>query len=65
VASRIASLFDITVVFKMDNNGGENIGACSYFQGETPRSLRDKVTQIAGFSELREFLTMPFLIRAA
>ncbi len=43
----------------MDASGLENIKFRSYFQGETPRTLRDKVAQIAEFSELGEFLNMP------
>jgi ABC-type polysaccharide/polyol phosphate transport system ATPase subunit len=43
----------------MEANGWENIGFRGYFQGETPRTLRDKVAQIAEFSELGDFLNMP------
>ena len=59
VVGRIASLFEITLGFEMDANGWENIGFRSYFQGETPRTLRGKVAQIAEFSELDKFLDMP------
>ncbi|MEX0977534.1 MAG: ABC transporter ATP-binding protein, partial [Pirellulales bacterium] len=37
----------------------ENIAFRSYFQGETPRTLRDNVARIAEFSELGDFLNMP------
>jgi ABC-type polysaccharide/polyol phosphate transport system ATPase subunit len=59
VKGKIASLFDITLGFEMEANGWENIAFRSYFQGETPRSLRGKVAQIAEFSELGDFLNMP------
>jgi ABC-type polysaccharide/polyol phosphate transport system ATPase subunit len=59
VVGKIASLFEITLGFEMDANGWENISFRSYFQGETPRSLRSKVNQIAEFSELGDFLDMP------
>jgi ABC-type polysaccharide/polyol phosphate transport system ATPase subunit len=59
VVGKIASLFEITLGFEMDANGWENISFRSYFQGETPQSLRDKVAEIADFSELGEFLKMP------
>lgn len=59
VVGRIASLFEITLGFELDASGWENIAFRSYFQGETPRSLRGKVGQIAEFSELGEFLNMP------
>ncbi len=59
VTGRIASLFEITLGFEMDANGWENIGFRSYFQGETPRTLRGKIAQIAEFSELGKFLDMP------
>jgi lipopolysaccharide transport system ATP-binding protein len=59
VVGKIASLFEIALGFEMDANGWENIAFRSYFQGETPRTLRGKVDQIAEFSELGEFLNMP------
>ncbi|MBI3839413.1 MAG: ABC transporter ATP-binding protein [Planctomycetia bacterium] len=59
VVGKIASLFEITLGFELDANGWENIAFRSYFQGETPRTLRDKVAQIAEFSELGDFLNMP------
>jgi ABC-type polysaccharide/polyol phosphate transport system ATPase subunit len=59
VQGRIASLFEITLGFEMDASGYENIAFRSYFQGETPRTLRGKTAQIAEFSELGDFLKMP------
>ena len=59
VQGQISSLFDIALGFEMDANGWENIAFRSYLQGETPRTLKDKVQPIAEFSELGDFLDMP------
>ena len=59
VTGRISSLFDITLGFEMDASGWENIHYRGYLQGETPRSIKDKVEQIAAFTELGQFLDMP------
>src|SRR5438445_8804254 len=56
---RISSLFDIALGFEGDADGWENISYRGYLQGETPRSIRAKMEQIAEFSELGEFLNMP------
>jgi ABC-type polysaccharide/polyol phosphate transport system ATPase subunit len=59
VVGQIASLFEITLGFELDASGWENIAFRSYFQGETPRTLRDNMARIAEFSELGDFLNMP------
>ena len=59
VAGRICSLFDIMVGFEMEASGWDNIRFRSYLQGETPRTLRDKLPAIAEFSELERFLNVP------
>ena len=59
VEGRISSLFEITLGFEMEANGWENIAFRSYLQGETPRSIRDKMQGIADFTELGDFLNMP------
>jgi ABC-type polysaccharide/polyol phosphate transport system ATPase subunit len=59
VDGRISSLFDIALGFEGDASGWENISYRGYLQGETPRSMRDKIKPIAEFSELGEFLNMP------
>jgi ABC-type polysaccharide/polyol phosphate transport system ATPase subunit len=59
VQGRICSLFDIALGFEGDANGWENISYRGYLQGETPRSIRTKVREIAEFSELGDFLNMP------
>jgi ABC-type polysaccharide/polyol phosphate transport system ATPase subunit len=59
VVGKIASLFEIALGFESDASGWENIAFRSYFQGETPKTLRGKMAEIAEFSELGEFLNMP------
>jgi ABC-type polysaccharide/polyol phosphate transport system ATPase subunit len=59
VEGRISSLFDISLGFEADASGWENIAYRCYLQGETPRTVREKRDEIAEFSELGEFLTMP------
>lgn len=59
VEGRISSLFDIALGFEMDASGYENIFYRGYLQGETPRTVREKLQGIADFSELGEFLNMP------
>lgn len=59
VEGRISSLFEIAVGFEGDASGWENIRYRGYLQGETPRSMRDKLAAIADFSELGKFLDMP------
>jgi lipopolysaccharide transport system ATP-binding protein len=59
VEGQISSLFDIALGFEHDASGWENIGYRSFLQGETPRTIRDKIRPIAEFSELGDFLEMP------
>jgi ABC-type polysaccharide/polyol phosphate transport system ATPase subunit len=59
VQGRISSLFDIALGFEMEATGWENIRYRGFLQGESPRSIRDKMQPIADFSELGEFLDMP------
>jgi ABC-type polysaccharide/polyol phosphate transport system ATPase subunit len=59
VEGQISSLFDIALGFELEATGWENIGYRSYLQGETPRTIKDKIQPIADFSELGDFLDMP------
>ncbi|HEV3025233.1 MAG TPA: ABC transporter ATP-binding protein [Pirellulales bacterium] len=59
VAGQISSLFDIALGFELEATGWENIGYRSYLQGETPRTIKDKIQPIAEFSDLGDFLDMP------
>jgi len=59
VRGRISSLFDIALGFEHDASGWENILYRGYLQGETPKTIREKMQPIADFSELGQFLDMP------
>jgi ABC-type polysaccharide/polyol phosphate transport system ATPase subunit len=59
VEGNIHSLFDISLGFEMDSNGWDNIRYRSYLQGESPKSVKSKMAQIAEFTELGHFLDMP------
>ena len=59
VTGRVCSLFDLMVGFEMEASGWDNIRFRSYLQGETPRTVRDKLSGIAEFSELGRFLDVP------
>lgn len=59
VEGRICSLFDIALGFEVDANGWDNIRYRGYLQGETPKTLKNKIQAIADFSELGDFLNMP------
>jgi ABC-type polysaccharide/polyol phosphate transport system ATPase subunit len=59
VTGRISSLFDASLGFEPDATGWENIAYRGYLQGETPRTIKDKIHEIAEFSELGKFLDMP------
>jgi ABC-type polysaccharide/polyol phosphate transport system ATPase subunit len=59
VEGHIASLFEIALGFEMEGTGWENIVYRGYLQGETPRSIKDKIQKIADFSELGEDLKRP------
>ena len=59
VEGRISSLFDVALGFQMEANGWENVALRGYLQGETPRTIRSKMQEIAEFTELGEFLDLP------
>jgi ABC-type polysaccharide/polyol phosphate transport system ATPase subunit len=59
VRGQISSLFEISLGFEQDATGWDNIIYRGYLQGETPRSIREKMQPTAEFSELGEFLDMP------
>lgn len=59
VDGKICSLFDITLGFEFEATGWDNILYRSYLQGETPSTVRGKLDEIAAFSELGEFLSIP------
>ncbi len=59
VEGRISSLFDVTLGIDLDASGFDNILFRGYLQGETPKSIRAKVPEIAEFTELGPFLDLP------
>lgn len=59
VAGRISSLFDHTLGFQTEANGWENIKLRAYLQGYTPAQIRGKMSEIAEFAELGEFMDTP------
>lgn len=59
VAGSICSLFDVGVGMEINATGWQNIHYRGYLQGETPASLKNKVDEIAAFTELGEFLNLP------
>jgi len=59
VRGQISSLFDLALGFEPEGSGWENIAYRGYLQGETPKTLRAKLDDIAEFSELGEFLNSP------
>ena len=59
VRGHVSALFDITLGFELEASGWENIMYRGFLQGESPRSIREKMQPIAEFSELGDFLNMP------
>jgi ABC-type polysaccharide/polyol phosphate transport system ATPase subunit len=59
VLGRVSSLFELSLGFEMEATGRQNIVYRGYLQGETPRSIRAKMEEIADFSELGRFLDVP------
>ena len=58
VRGKISSLFELSLGFEPDASGWDNIRYRGYLQGETPRTIRAKMDDIAAFSELGQFLDM-------
>jgi ABC-type polysaccharide/polyol phosphate transport system ATPase subunit len=59
VRGRISSLFELSLGFEMEASGRQNIIYRGYLQGETPRSIRAKMQEIADFCELGRYLDIP------
>ncbi len=59
VVGNICSLFDIALGFETESNGRDNIYYRGYLQGETPKTIKEKIAEIAAFSELGNFLDIP------
>jgi ABC-type polysaccharide/polyol phosphate transport system ATPase subunit len=59
VRGRISSLFELSLGFEMEASGRQNILYRGYLQGETPRTMRAKMQEIADFCELGRYLDIP------
>jgi ABC-type polysaccharide/polyol phosphate transport system ATPase subunit len=59
VRGRISSLFELSLGFEGEASGRQNILYRGYLQGETPRTIRSKMREIADFCELGRFLDIP------
>lgn len=59
VEGQISSLFDLSLGFEAEASGWDNIRYRGYLLGETPKSIEEKTTAIAEFSELGDFLATP------
>ncbi|HEV3259951.1 MAG TPA: ABC transporter ATP-binding protein [Gemmataceae bacterium] len=59
VRGRVSSLFELALGFEMEASGRQNIFYRGYLQGETPRTIKAKMADIADFSELGRFLDIP------
>jgi ABC-type polysaccharide/polyol phosphate transport system ATPase subunit len=59
VEGQVCSLFDLLLGLESEASGWENIGFRSYLHGETRRTVRARMREIAAFSELGDFLNMP------
>jgi ABC-type polysaccharide/polyol phosphate transport system ATPase subunit len=59
VHGEISSLFELSLGFEPEATGWENIAYRGYLQGETPKTLKGKLKEIADFSELGDFLSSP------
>jgi lipopolysaccharide transport system ATP-binding protein len=56
---RIASLLDVSMGLDPDATGFENIYLRGILDGLKPAKIRDKIDEIADFSELGEYLNLP------
>lgn len=59
VIGRISSMFELSTGFEMEANGWDNIYLRGLMLGETPNNIKEKMFEIAEFSELGDFLDMP------
>lgn len=59
VRGRISSLFELGLGFEPDATGWENIRYRGYLQKESPKSIKEKIAEIAEFSELGPALDRP------
>ncbi len=59
VKGKISGMFEFATGFEMEQNGWDNIYLRGLMLGEKPNEIKDKMLEIAEFSELGDFLNMP------
>lgn len=59
VDGRVSGMFEFATGFEMEQNGWDNIYLRGLMLGETPEEIKNKMREIAEFSELGDFLNMP------
>lgn len=59
IDGKIAPLFDITLGMDQESSGFENIALRGLFLGMTHREIKDRMEEIAEFTELGDFLRLP------
>ena len=59
VEGRVSGMFEFATGFEMEQNGWDNIYLRGLMLGETPNEIKEKMLEIADFSELGGFLNMP------
>lgn len=59
VRGRVAPIFDLGIGMDPEISGYENIITRGLFLGETREAMRSKVDEIAAFTELGDYLSMP------
>jgi ABC-2 type transport system ATP-binding protein/lipopolysaccharide transport system ATP-binding protein len=59
VQGAITPLFDANLGMEMEATGYENIYVRGLYLGMTPRQIREKTPEIAAFTELGDYLSMP------
>ena len=59
IEGKISSLFNTSPGLDMDDTGYENIQTCGLFLGMSPAEIKHKTPEIAEFSELGKYLSLP------
>lgn len=59
VDGRISTMFELATGFEMESSGWDNIYLRGLMLGSDPETVKDKMLEIAEFSELGDFLNMP------
>lgn len=59
IRGRVVSLLNISLGIDAEATGYENIVTCALLLGQTPGEVYDRIEEIAEFTELGDYLTMP------